>query len=174
MIANIKIRRATLRDALNLTVLRQQVWIATYATEGIREEFSQYVLSSYTPAKMQLLLESNDRVLLIAEIDDHLVGYVEIAFSNQCPIDPAFGPEICVLYVLERFLGQGIGYQLLTEAEKTILDQGAKRVWLDSYYENERALSFYERQGFKRVGTSYFEEMKSKYENVVMMKELGK
>ena len=172
------IRPATPSDIPNLVVLRQQVWIATYADEGIRDEFSKYVLAEFTIEKMMASLNDPKRAILVAENGEHLIGYVEIAFDRQPP-QPILEekghlfPEITTLYVLERFLGKGIGYKLLEEAEQLIKSKGHSAVWLDVFCENERAIRFYERQNFIRVGISYFEEMGARYENIVMAKILN-
>jgi len=75
------IRAAEISDVNNLTVLKQQVWIATYAVEGIRTEFSTYVLSEFTSDKLLETILDKNKILLIAEIDNHLVGCVEVNLS---------------------------------------------------------------------------------------------
>lgn len=167
------IRSAEASDAANLTVLRQQVWISTYATEGIRNEFSEYILAEFTIDTMRSALCDAQRAILVATLDDHVVGYVEIGLNRPCPIGDFAVPEIMTLYVLERFAGQGIGYRLLCEAERWVSDHGYRQVWLDAYHENTRALEFYARQGYRRIGISYFEELLERYENIVFLKDLS-
>ncbi|HET9137446.1 MAG TPA: GNAT family N-acetyltransferase [Candidatus Kapabacteria bacterium] len=168
------IRPATHSDIPNLTVLGQQVWIATYADEGIRDEFSKYVLEHFTPAKVEKDLD--EHIWFVAESDGHLIGYVTIYIENktpQCVLELSIGnvPEIRTLYVLERFLGQGVGFQLMNYAEEYLKQNGFHNVWLDVFSENDRAIRFYKRQGYKQVGSTYFEETGPRYENYVMVKE---
>jgi hypothetical protein len=42
------IRQGQHRDAVNLSALAIQVWLHTYATEGISSLISHYVLSEFT------------------------------------------------------------------------------------------------------------------------------
>lgn len=42
------IRVARKQDAINLAVLSMQVWLETYAQEGIRSEYSHHVLNTFT------------------------------------------------------------------------------------------------------------------------------
>ncbi len=44
------IREAVEEDCINLAVLSLQVWLDTYAIEGIRIEYSKYVISNFTEA----------------------------------------------------------------------------------------------------------------------------
>jgi diamine N-acetyltransferase len=167
------IRTAEVSDADNLTVLKQQVWIATYAVEGIRTEFSSYVLSEFTLDKLRETILDKNKILLVAEIDNHLVGCVEINLKCECPIPSSQGePEIAVLYVLERYTGIGIGVQLLSEALAELKNKSFKTAWLTVYHENERALRFYKKNNFKKIGITYFEMGGNQYENKVMMVDI--
>jgi len=168
----LNIRLATPSDIPNLAVLRQQVWIATYADEGIRDEFSEYVLAEITVEKMTASLNDPKRAILVAENGKHLIGFAELIFDKACPADTSTTVEINNLYVLERFIGKGIGFALLQAAEQLITSKGHSSVWLDTFSENTRAIEFYERQNFKQVGISYFEETGATYKNLVMAKAL--
>jgi len=167
------IRAAEISDVNNLTVLKQQVWIATYAVEGIRTEFSTYVLSEFTSDKLLETILDKNKILLIAEIDNHLVGCVEVNLRCDCPVDLVQDqPEIAVLYVLERYTGVGIGLKLLTEALSELKEKDFKAAWLTVYHKNERALKFYTKNNFRIVGITSFEMDGNQYENKVMMVDL--
>lgn len=166
------IRKAQIGDVGNLTVLLQQVWIATYAEEGIRTEFSSYVLNEFTTEKIQNRLLNDRKICLIAEKDSHLRGCVEVDFNAVCPEQSIKSPEITVLYVLERFKGQGIGRLLLEEVERLLAQKGCKSYWLTVYHLNSSAIAFYSRMGFKKVGITHFEMDGNRYENWILLKEV--
>ncbi len=168
----IDIRKAELSDAANLAVLKQQVWIATYAEQGIRKEFSDYVLSEFEVDNVRLSISDVNVVTYIAEIDNHSVGCVEIAFNTECPVSSVKAPEITTLYVLERFLGRGIGKMLLDKATAVLRKMNFNTVWLTVYHLNERAISFYENNGFTEIGKAYFEMNDNRYENKVMLRDI--
>lgn len=167
------IRQAEPNDVANLTVLLQQVWIATYAEEGIRKEFSSYVLNEFTTEKIQDRLLNDRKICFIAEKDSHLRGCVEVDFNAVCPDQSIKSPEITVLYVLERFKGQRIGRLLLEEVERLLVQRGDISCWLTVYHLNSSAIVFYRKMGFKKVGVTYFEMDGNKYENWIMQKELS-
>jgi len=169
---NILIRKADLGDASNLAVLKQQVWIATYAVEGIRTEFSDYVLSSFTIENIRNLILDNNKFIYIAEIDNHLIGCLEIAFNKKCPVETETGPEIAVLYVLEKYTGMGIGKTLLNRAVSLCEELKFNAVWLTVYHKNERAINFYLKQNFIDAGSAYFEMGGNRYENKIMIRKL--
>lgn len=163
------IRSATLEDAGNLAVLKQQVWVATYAVEGIGKEYSDYLLKTFTLNNEISILNDPDFYTKVVEIDNHLIACIKIGYSSICPVLACGnGPEISVLYVLERYTGLGLGKLMLENIFLTLMELGYNSVWLSAYHKNERAFRFYKKFGFKEIGTTYFEMEGNKYENVVL------
>ena len=169
---NINIRKVDLGDALNLAVLKQQVWIATYAVEGIRTEFSDYVLSEFTIENIRKTILNNNKFIYVAEIEQHLIGCLEIAFNVKCPVNTETGPEIAVLYVLERYTGMGIGKTLLNRALSLCDELKFSSVWLTVYHKNEREINFYLKNSFEDAGSTFFEMGGNKYENKVLIRKI--
>jgi ribosomal protein S18 acetylase RimI-like enzyme len=170
---NLIIRPAEPEDVPNLTVLKQQVWIATYATEGIRTEFSRYVLDEFTEENTRRQTGDEQKLVLLAEMNDHLLGCIELSFNEVCPVEAVSGPEIAVLYVLERFCGKGIGKALLDQVVIKLKNAGYTNVWLTVYYKNENALGFYKRQNFTEIGKTWFNLGGNQYENKVLMLKIS-
>lgn len=168
------IRSADIIDIENITVLKQQVWISTYAVEGIRSEFSNYVLSEFTSKNIRKTILDREKKILIAEIDNHIIGCVEIDFNSKCPIPIGQNyPEITELYVLERFSGIGVGSELLVEVMAVLRKRNITNTWLTVYHKNERALEFYKKKDFKMIGITEFEMDGNKYENKVMLVDIA-
>lgn len=168
------IRGAKPSDLKNLAVLLQQVWISTYATEGILEEFSSYVLSEYSLENVRNSIEDRNKRILMATINDCVVGCAVALLTPQSPASNVeSGLEISTLYVLESFQGKGIGKKLLTECEREVKRLGFSRMWLTVYYGNEKAITFYTSQGFTRIGEMDFVLGEQKYKNYIMLKIIG-
>jgi ribosomal protein S18 acetylase RimI-like enzyme len=78
------------------------------------------------------------------------------------PGDPAGfsmvkGSELYQLYVSPRARGAGVAATLITDAERRIAESGADIAWLSCAIGNERAARFYEKRGWRRVGTMSYE-----------------
>ncbi|AMC36020.1 GNAT family N-acetyltransferase [Janthinobacterium sp. B9-8] len=160
------LRCATASDAQNLAALAIQVWLHTYATEGIRQDISAYVLSEFTPAKFTDLISNPQYQILVAEINHHLVAFAQIDFASEQ--HPVLGSiELQTLYVQEVFTSQGLGSKLLAYCEEII---ASRTYWLSSNSNNHRAIAFYARQGFVQHGVTYFEFGGNRYENKVLVK----
>ncbi|WP_367328485.1 GNAT family N-acetyltransferase [Lentimicrobium sp.] len=156
-------------DASNLTVLKQHVWIETYATEGIRNEFSEYLLNNFTIDNEITALNNVRRKTLIASKNNHLIGCAVVVFDAECPVQGSnSSAEISVLYVLERFTGIGAGKKLLSHAIRLMQEEGYGNAWLTVYHKNTRAIGFYRHFGFTDAGKTYFSMQENQYENRIM------
>ena len=61
--------------------------------------------------------------------------------------------ELYQLYVSERKRGSGVAAALLADAEVRLAANGVEIAWLACAIGNERAAKFYEKHGWRRVGT---------------------
>lgn len=68
--------------------------------------------------------------------------------------------------------GKGIGSGLVTSVETELKDKGYNEYWLWVYIENNRAISFYEKQQFVIIGNAFCDMEMHSYENKVMQKIL--
>ena len=84
---------------------------------------------------------------LLAEDDGRLIGFVSAGAGRDA--QPALpGLELMALYVRAAVYGAGIGHRLCEAAV------GAEPAYLWVLDGNERAIGFYQRQGFEFDGTS--------------------
>ncbi|HMS64366.1 MAG TPA: GNAT family N-acetyltransferase [Ignavibacteria bacterium] len=165
-------REAEISDALQLSVLLGHVFIDTYGTEGVNSESANFIFKEFSVKNTEKLIMDNSENIIIATYKDNIVGVAEMEFNKICPVDNIIAPELNKLYVLERFCGKGIGYNLLKKVEEIIITKEVNEIWLSVLSTNERAVSFYERQGFKWIGNFDFQMEFSSHDNKVMHKKL--
>jgi ribosomal protein S18 acetylase RimI-like enzyme len=65
--------------------------------------------------------------------------------------------------VFPGFRGKGVARQLLAEAERMAMNEGATCLTLEVEPDNERAIVFYDRLGFRIIEESYIDLGKRKY-----------
>jgi GNAT superfamily N-acetyltransferase len=164
------IRSAAPADAECLAALAIQVWLHTYATDGIRSSIARYVLAEYTPEHFASIIVDLQWQLLVAEVNHHLVGYSLVGFDALCPTEPEADVELATLYVQEHFAGRGIGTALLGASREYVRERtGSDRLWLTVNARNKRAMVFYLRRGFVQAGTTNFEFGGEEHLNHVMI-----
>lgn len=165
-------RNALMEDALKLSVLYKQVYIQTYGTEGVSDEFARFITGQFAVERLEDTILRYPGHIIVAAYKDNLVGVAEIELEKRCPLQDIVAPELNKLYILEWFCGRGIGYRLLAEAEQTVRAKGIREMWLWVLESNKRAISFYERRQYKDIGQASFQMEVNRYENRVMLKQL--
>lgn len=160
-------------DADCLAALAIQVWLDTYATEGIRQSIAQFVLSEFTPTKFRQRLTDSNIEVVVAEVNGHLVGFSIIRYGSICPLRPEVSSEIEVLYVQPRFGRAGIGSKLLNHCEFLVRRRTPTYpdVWFSVNAHNESALAFYRKRGYGQVGSMDFELSGERHMNFVFVAE---
>jgi GNAT superfamily N-acetyltransferase len=166
------IRKAQPSDSYRLSVLYKQVYIQTYATEGISTEYADFINKQFSVERLENTINKHPDNISVAEYRENLVGVAELEFEKKCPVDNIIAPELNKLYILEWFCGKGIGQELLKAAEETVRSKGIKEMWLWVYLFNKRAIAFYEKQEYKWIGNAFLDIGINKYENKVMLKKL--
>lgn len=90
------------------------------------------------------------RALLVAQVDEKVVGQIFLQFESPIPI-PGVGGKVGYLYafrVRPERRGQGIGRALLAAAEKKLYLSGAEWAVIAVAQTNREARRLYERQGY--------------------------
>jgi len=170
---DISFRPATPADALCLGVLATQVFLDTYALEGISPALAREVLTHGSVEAYATLLESPDVTLLVAERAANLVGFAQVVHGQGHALLPGrAGAELRRLYVQERFTARGIGRDLLRHAEKAAAARGADALWLTAWVGNARALEFYPRRGFEDAGATVYSFGGDDYANRLFVKHV--
>ncbi len=113
------------------------------------------------------------RLVLVAARGKSLVGLALVALQRRHhTLDAARQAELDRLYVQEPFCRTGIGSRLLAATESALVERGIDAYWLQAWIGNQRALSFYLRNGLADIGESWFELGSRKHENRVLTKRL--
>ena len=86
--------------------------------------------------------------LLVARTDGRIVGFVAFGASRDEGASPKCA-EVWAIYVRPAYWSDGTGRQLWLAARQWILEAGFKLTSLWVFAENERAIRFYERAGFR-------------------------
>jgi diamine N-acetyltransferase len=162
------IRKAQARDASALAAVSTEVWMNTYLREGVSPHFADYVLSKFTAQNFRDALDNPKMAIWVSENGTGIDGFVAVCSSATPPSADCSPLEITTLYVRPRQQSGGRGAALLHCALEHCRDTGGENVWLTVNVENTRAIGFYLRQGFSKIGTTYFRIGDQCYENDVM------
>lgn len=157
------IKKATNNDIRNLQTLCIQVWMHTYAKDGINNKISDFVLDTFSFEFFKNKIDDKNFEIYTYTIENMLVACIIINKSSKYK-NISNGFEISTLYVQEHFQGQGIGKKLLLEIAKKYGDT----FWLSTWVHNYDAIKFYKKIGFEDIGKRFFRLDEEKHENRVL------
>lgn len=163
------IRQGKPEDAEKLAALAIQVWLHTYATDGISSAIAQYVLAEFTPERFRAMLTRPAANILVAEMGVSLVGYAVVDVGASCAEAASATAELATLYVQAHFIGKGAGSALLKHAEAVAVQRTGHPLWLKVNARNNKAIAFYARRGYNRIGVAYFSLGGNEHENLVLI-----
>jgi diamine N-acetyltransferase len=151
------IRRAARGDAAALSLIGSATFLDTFAGVIDGADIVAHCLTEHSAAVYETLLTGVDAAAWLAE---SLQGGAPVGYAvlNR-PTLPGAGRddvEVKRIYVLARFHGTGVGARLMSEALDEAKHRGARRALLGVYSQNQRALAFYAKHGFSRIGERQF------------------
>lgn len=152
-----------------LAALAVEVWLDTYAPEGISPVFARHVLSEYSPEAMRESLHPGKAQVLLCHVGQRVLG-----FARLLPASPEFADygstELGTLYVRRHHVRRGIGFALLRQVEAAAQAQGHRRIYATVNRANAGALAFYARCGWREAGDWTFRFEGVEAPNAVLVK----
>ncbi|VWB57870.1 N-acetyltransferase GCN5 [Burkholderia aenigmatica] len=144
------LRAATAQDANHIARLHTLSWQTAYS-----HILPVAYLSDEAPTEHAIrwrqYLDRNEKewgLVLIAEVDGEPVGIV----SAERPVDPALGVLLDCLHVHPSHHGSGTGKRMIEAVRAWARGLGVDRVHLKVLEGNERAIGFYEHNGWQLAG----------------------
>ncbi|HLV35670.1 MAG TPA: GNAT family N-acetyltransferase [Spirillospora sp.] len=154
----INIRYGTQADAALLAELGAQTFRETFANNNTPENMAAYLAEAFGPdIQLAELVDPANR-FLIAESAGVPIGYAKLR-SGEVPaeVGDAQAVELQRIYVLNGWLGRGVGEQLMRACLREAETNGHTTIWLGVWEHNPRAIAFYRKWGFEQVGVHVFQ-----------------
>ncbi|WP_374013180.1 GNAT family N-acetyltransferase [Pseudoxanthomonas koreensis] len=151
------IRRAEPGDAAVLSSLAARTFTETFGHLYPPQDLQDFLGQTYTVERQALILSHPDYAVWLLEEDGVAVGH---AAAGPCglphaQVAPGDG-ELKRLYLLASHQNGGRGGLLFEQAERWLLRDGPRTLWLGVWSQNLGAQRFYARRGFAKVGTYEF------------------
>lgn len=144
----ISIRKIGLDDIYLLQKISKATFIETFSTQNTAQNMQDYLKNDLAIEKLETELTSVNSNFYFAEEGDAVLGYMKLNIGDaQTEPLQDDGMEIERIYVLQQFLGKGIGKQLFEFAMQQGRLWKKTYLWLGVWEENQRAIQFYHKQG---------------------------
>ncbi|MDQ0680160.1 ribosomal protein S18 acetylase RimI-like enzyme [Arthrobacter pascens] len=155
------IRKAATDDAGPLAELAAVTFPLACPPSSSPEDIAAHLANTLTERHFQGYLMNPDITVLVIDDDGRLRGYSLLVHRPAEDMEVAsmltFRPstELSKCYVHPEHHGLGAAAELMQASLQSAAESGAG-VWLGVNNENARALRFYEKSGFRQVGTKTF------------------
>lgn len=169
------IRHAKSDDAKPLTELAYTTFWDAFAAhpKNAPDDLKHYMRQAFNVEQITAELADDKSIFLLAEIDGELAGYSKLILDTIEPGVTAERPvELSRLYSQQRFLGKGVGQTLIDACFDRAKNDGRDVMWLGVWEYNPRAQRFYEKNGFRIVGSHTFQLGNDPQTDLLMQKEL--
>lgn len=160
----------------DIDVLRElsiKTYYETFSSMNTPENMEAYLEQAFDKKKLIHELSDTNSLFLLLKKDDKPIGYLKVNEApSQTDINDENALEIERIYVSKEFQGEGMGKYLMKHAIKIAIKRRKKYIWLGVWEKNEKALCFYKKQGFYKIGEHSFFMGDDEQTDYIMRKDL--
>ncbi len=157
-----QIRRAEPADAPVLSTFAADSFRETFGADNTEADMAIYLTEAFSPAIQAAEIVDTASIILLAEAPEseggaELAGYAHLVRGKPpaCVTGPGL-IELKRLYVGKSWHGRGVAASLMHAALQSAAAASAQTVWLGVWERNPRAVAFYAKHGFLKVGEHAF------------------
>ncbi|MFY9242835.1 MAG: GNAT family N-acetyltransferase [Polaribacter sp.] len=152
-----KIVKASLKDAKLLSKLSVDTFLPAHGHSAPKKDIDSYLAENFNETNFIKELSDAENQYYLFYVDDKIAGYSKIIFNKE---NKNIASKNCTnlsrLYFLKEFYSLGLGKILFDFNCKLAKENKQSGLWLAVWVENQKAISFYKKMGFKKVGDFNF------------------
>lgn len=170
----LEIRKANSNDATHIALLGRITYTESHGNfiedkQNLLDFYKKY----YSVAQIKSEINDENNLFWIVFIDELPIGFAKLSLNvNYADSKDTNFCKLQRLYILNDFINLKIGSQLQDLILQKAIDLQFKTIWLTAYYKNIKGIKFYQKYGFKEVGSIDFFVGETNYENLIFAKEL--
>ena len=157
----------------------QQIGRSTFYESFIditpEKDMQEYLATSFNIQTLLAEIKDPNSIFYFVERENRIVGYGKINFNK-----PPYGipglencMEIQRIYITKAFHGSGAAQKLMDAFFNEAIRRKLYNIWLSTGAFNNKALKFYEKYGFEKIGNHSFPVGKVNFEDVILLKQTG-
>ena len=146
------VRRAVSSDAAALAELGARTFADAFAAQNRPEDLEAYLAKTYGEVQQRREIEDPEIVTLLVHDGELLIAFAQLRGSSSEHGDV----ELARFYVHREHHGRGVAQMLMSAVVDAARELGGETLWLGVWEHNPRAIRFYEKCGFRDVGSHPF------------------
>lgn len=176
---SVSIRKAKLTDVHELVPLAARTFPMACPPEMDQAAIEQFIKDELNADIFDAWITDDSTYVLVATDGAMLVGYtvcIHGELPEQADLEMELPPETTVMlskfYVHPDFHGAGVSKKMMAHLLEQYVTSEQEWIWLGTNAANGRAIGFYERVGFKHIGTREFDVGGARAQDVVLARKL--
>ena len=153
----LKIKVATIADAQQISAISKQTFYEAFNAQNTKGDMALFLAVNFNIQDTQQEIADKANTFYLAYTNNQLCGYAKVIEknnSNEFPNTKTL--RISRIYVLNTFIGQGIGKALMQQCLTFAIELGKNIIWLGVWENNLAAITFYQKWGFEKFDTEIF------------------
>jgi len=153
----IVVRHCQPSDLQTLRDLSYRTYDQTFRHLNTPQNMRAYLAKAFDLERVRRELARPESTFFFLIVDGELAGYLKINEAGaQSDLQDPESLELERVYVDAPFQGRGLGRILIEKGVEEARQKGKAFVWLGVWEKNEKAIRFYEKSGFTKMGTHDF------------------
>ena len=154
---DITFKQCTQEALCALHDLSCKTFCETFAGQNTEADLQAYLDRASNMEKLRAELQNASSAFYFVYLGDALAGYIKL---NEAPAQTEIHDENALeierIYIAREFQGHGLGRKLIERAIELARTGGKQYIWLGVWEKNEKAIGFYQKHGFYRIGAHTF------------------
>lgn len=145
----IEFKRIGITDWAKIQKIAYETWPATFGQVIPKKQLNYMLQVIYNEESLKKQMLAEGHIFILAEKGNQLLGFISIEINYNSE------PHLMVhkLYILPAAQGSGVGTKFLNLITEIAQQNNNNQLRLRVYFENNKAFRFYEKYGFKKIGT---------------------
>ena len=152
-IDRIILRNAVADDAEALSGFAARCFQQTFAAGNKPADMEDYLAKAFSPATQSSEIADSAATIILAfddrAADGQLVGYAHL-ICHEADV------QLKRFYLVASWQGSGLAALFIERIFEECRQRGSGRLWLTVWTENDRAIAFYKKMGFRICGSETF------------------
>lgn len=161
----ISIRKATVQDCHPIAGIGRVSVVDSHRDSCSAEDMHKFLERNYTSDAIKAELKDVNNIYYLLQYNGQPVGFSKIVLNAKHPnISAENATLLDRIYVLKEFYGLKLGLELLNFNITLAKENNQLGIWLYAWIGNTRAVSFYQKAGFKITGSHKYYVTETHYD----------
>lgn len=153
----LEIKVATIKDAKVISAISKQTFYEAFHLQNTKVDMDLFLENNFNVTETEQEIANTANTFYLAYQNNKLCAYAKVVDSNNPKEIPNKNTlRISRIYVLDKFIGKGVGKALMHLCLEKAKSLNKTIIWLGVWEQNIAAINFYKRFGFAQFGTETF------------------